>query len=175
MVYIKCLLQKGEYKQSILILKSLAQVQPTPFIPDLEYTKHLQYATSKNELLCAAKNLNNEFVSGTDDIQSIIISRAKLLSSHRNLSSIVIDSDSDSSIGCIIEEINTEEIGSRAPEPLPKARVSKTPIGDAVNTGFSVSISYNFLYMIGKIAGRYRVCIEDGYHAMHDFLNIHHY
>jgi hypothetical protein len=36
-------------------------------------------------------------------------------------------------------------------------------------------MNYKFLYLIGKIAGKYKVCVEDGYNAIHDFLNIHHY
>ena len=176
MIYIKCLLGRGEYQQCILILKSLAQVQPTPFIPDLEYTRQLQFATSKQQLLHIADNLTVD-TQGQCDIQSTIISRAKLLTSRRNLSSMIIDSECDREIDRNIEDINgeVEEFGSRTPEPLPKARISKTPVGDAANTGFSVSISYKFLYMIGKISAKYEVEIEDGYHAMHDFLNIHHY
>lgn len=176
MIYIKSLILKGEYEKSILILKSLAQVQPSPFIPDLNYTKHLQFSTSKNQLINTIESLNISCFNG-DDFHNNMILRAKLLFSGRNLSSIVIDSDNESEIALAANEINEEflEIGSRAPEPMPKARISRTPIGDAVNTGFSVSISYKFLYLIGKIAARYNVCIEDGYYAIHDFLNIHHY
>ncbi|OMJ83637.1 hypothetical protein SteCoe_15361 [Stentor coeruleus] len=177
MVYIKCLLYRKAYEKAILVLKSLAQVQPSPFIPDLEYTRNLQFATSKDHLVNLFENYKRDSLLGDGDIQNTIFCRAKLLCSRRNLSSMVIESDSDGEIISALEEINENylNIGSRAPEPLPKARLSKTPGGDAVNTGFSVSISYKFLYKIGKIAAMNKICIEDGYCAMHDFLNIHHY
>ena len=178
MIYIKCLINKKEYQQAILILKSLAQVQPSPFIPDLDYTKHLQFATSKEQLIHTTEAVAKDLLPGNDDIHNNILSRARLLCSRRNLSSIIINSsDNEPEMSSILENIDTEceEIGIRAPEPLLKARISRTPVGDAVNTGFSVSISYKFLYMIGKIAAMHNVCIEDGYYAMHDFLNIHHY
>ena len=176
MVYVKALVKLEDYEKAILILKSLAQVHPPPFIPDLDYLKQLQLATNKSQLEQTVERLSRG--SGVEDseVRATIFLRVKLLNSRKNLSSLIVENgfDSDSSPGQDLQT-DAEEIGCRTPEPLPKARISKIPLGDSANNGFSVSINYKFLYYIGKISGKHGVCIDDGYNAIHDFLNIHHY
>lgn len=166
-IYTKCLVSNGEYQKAILVLKSLAQVQPPPFIPDLKYTKRLQMATDKLQLLHVADSLQYDANPCEDDIQTIINSRTRLLGSKRNLSSIVIESDSENEV-VPVNSFDNEEIKSESPS---KSKNSKLSFTDTNVAG----VSYKFLYFIGKISAKYEVCIEDGFHAMHDFLNIHHY
>lgn len=177
MLYIKALVKLEDYERAILILKSLAQVHPPPFIPDLDYLKQLQFATNKSQLEHTVERLSKGSSVEDSEMRATLYHKVRLLNSRKNLSSLIVengfDSDSTSPIPDI--PIDSEEIGCRTPEPLPKARISKVPLGDSANNGFSVSINYKFLYYIGKIAGQYSICIDDGLNAIHDFLNIHHY
>lgn len=177
LIYVKSLVHLSEYEKAILVLKSLAQVHPPPFVPDLEYLKQLQFATNKTQLEQTVDRLSRGSAIEDSELRATIMLRARLLNSKKNLASIIVDNEVQSVSSPLLSESHSdnEEIGCRTPEPLPRARLSKIPLGDAANNGFSVSMNYKFLYLIGKIAGKYKVCVEDGYNAIHDFLNIHHY
>jgi tetratricopeptide (TPR) repeat protein len=176
MIYVRSLVKVNEFEKAILVLKSLAQVHPPPFIPDVDYLKQLQFATSLFQLEHTVERLSRGSQIDDSELRATILLRAKLLNSKKNLSSLVIESEaSDASPLLSDSHSDSEEIGCRTPEPLPRARLSKIPLGDAANNGFAVSMNYKFLYLIGKISAKYQVCIDDGFNAIHDFLNIHHY
>ena len=177
LIYVKSLVHLSEYEKAILVLKSLAQVHPPPFVPDLEYLKQLQFATNKTQLEQTVDRLSRGSAMEDSELRATIMLRARLLNSKKNLASIIVDNEVQSVSSPLLSDSHSdnEEIGCRTPEPLPRSRLSRIPLGDAANNGFSVSMNYKFLYLIGKIAGKYKVCVEDGYNAIHDFLNIHHY
>ena len=177
LIYVKSLVQLAQHEKAILVLKSLAQVHPPPFVPDLEYLKQLQYATNRSQLEQTVDRLSRGTALEDSELRATIVLRARLMNSKKNLASFIVDNEIESDSSPLLSESysDNEEIGCRTPEPLPRARLSKIPLGDAANNGFSVSMNYKFLYLIGKIAGKFKVCVEDGYNAIHDFINIHHY
>ena len=152
-------------------------MHPPPFVPDLEYLKQLQYATNRAQLEQTVDRLSRGTALEDSELRATIVLRARLMNSKKNLASFIVDNEIESDSSPLLSESysDNEEIGCRTPEPLPRARLSKIPLGDAANNGFSVSMNYKFLYLIGKIAGKFKVCVEDGYNAIHDFINIHHY
>lgn len=174
MIFAKSLIKLNNVHKAILIYKCLAQVQPAPYIPDLLYTRILQQANTVEDLIDTP-----QVVAKFKDIRThedLKFQRIQLLCSKRNLSSLIIGEGEDDiqKSRAVLNEDN-QFIGSRTPEPLPKARFSRTPIGDNANPGFSVSIHYLFLYKIGKISAKFKIGIDDGLLAMHDFLILHHY
>ena len=174
LIFAKCLIKLNDAPKAILIYKCLAQVQPAPYIPDLLYTRILQKATTIEDLMNIPQQVHR--FRDTKDHNDIKFERIQLLCSKRNLSSIVIgEGEEDLQNSRVICNDDNQFLGSRIPEPLPKARFSRTPIGDNANPGFSVSIYYLFLYKIGKVSAKFKVNVEDGLMAMHDFLIIHHY
>jgi tetratricopeptide (TPR) repeat protein len=173
LVFAKSLIQLGNIPRAILIYKCLAQVQPAPYISDLLYTRILQQANNIEDLLNVTSIVQKARQFQDPELN---FKRLQLLSSKRNLSSIVIDDDArEIQASRVVCDAQDQPLGSRTPEPLPKARFSKIPCGDNANPGFSVSIFYLFLYKIGKISAKFNINIEDGLFAMHDFLILHHY
>lgn len=174
LIFAKCLIKLNDAPKAILIYKCLAQVQPAPYIPDLLYTRILQQATTIEDLISTAAKVSK--FKEAKDHNDIKFERIQLLCSKRNLSSMVIGEGEEDfmSFNAVCNEDN-QLLGSRTPEPLPKARFSRTPIGDNANPGFSVSIYYLFLYKIGKASAKFKINAEDGLMAMHDFLILHHY
>lgn len=174
LIFAKSLIRLNEIPKSILIYKCLAQVQPSPYISDLLYTRILQQATTIEDLMTASQVVSK--LKQSQDSSNLNFKRVQLLNSKRNLSSLVI-ADDEREIQCsrIVCNESNQLIGSRTPEPLPKARFSKIPGGDNANPGFSVSVYYLFLYKIGKVSAKFNVNVDDGLFAMHDFLILHHY
>jgi tetratricopeptide (TPR) repeat protein len=173
LTYAKTLINLNNASKAILIYKCLAQVQPAPYIPDLLYTRILQQANTIEDLFNAPQTALKFKDLKWQDLK---FSRVQLLSSKRNLSSLVIcEGEEEIHNSRLVVNENNQLLGSRTPEPLPKALFSRTPLGDNANPGFSVSIYYLFLYKIGKTCGKYKMNVEDGLLAMHDFLIMHHY
>jgi hypothetical protein len=184
MIYAKCLERSGRPSESLLIFKSLAQVQPIPFIPGLDYTRELQRSHTKEDMegvvhRVTSKETRYSYLSSS--IQDFHMQRSKLVCSKQYISLAFIDDDEDSESNHVltratsIERSESELIGSRAPEPLPKSRISSIPCGDSANIGFSVTTSYLFLYKIGKTCVKHDFRLPEAVLALQDFLNIHHY
>ena len=183
MIYAKCLIQQNNIHEAILVYKSLAQVQPIPFIPDLSYTRELQKVCNKEELdnvllkLFRKDDKDSYLLSDSTDFQ---IQRSKLVCSRLFVASALLGEDdeeitSESSKTISESKSDNDLIGSRLPEPLPPGKISILPCGKSANIGFAVTTSYKFLYKIGKTCAKYTVNHEEGLCALHDFLNIHHY
>jgi tetratricopeptide (TPR) repeat protein len=183
MIYADCLIKQKRYNESLFVYKTLAQVQPIPYIPDLRYTRELQRASNKEELDSVITKINNGpsrnsyLISSQNDFE---MQRAKPVSSKNIFATIFMNFDEDCESLSELTLISTDKsesevIGNRAPEPLAKVRLSSIPCGDSANIGFSVTTSYIFLYKIGKTCAKFKICTEEGLLALHDFLNTHHY
>ena len=185
MIYAKCLIKQNKIEDALRIYKSLAQVQPIPFIPDVIYTRELQRATNRDDLDNILAKLdkkdyrNSYLASNLADFQ---LQRSKLVCSRQLFTSTFFgDEEEDGEIASECSKTGSTDrsdsdlIGNRAPEPLPKLRISSIPSGDSANIGFSVTANYLFLYKIGKTCAKYRVSVDEGLHAIHDYLNMHHY
>ena len=184
-LYAKCLEKQNRVNEALLIYKSLAQVQPIPFIPDLDYTRELQRSFTKEDLenvVFRVTNKEKRYSYLTNSLQDYHLQRSKLVCSRQYISlAFMGDEDEESEINSVrsrttsTERSESELVGSRAPEPLPKSRISSIPCGDSANIGFSVTTAYFFLYKIGKICAKYENKLNEGIFALHDFLNTHHY
>lgn len=185
MILAKCLFKQNRISEGLLIYKSLAQVQPIPFIPDLSYTRELQRSFTKEDLDNVVSRLENKVQRSSylsSNLTDYNIQRSKLVCSRYYIANYLMADDdeeyekgSDRSKTVSTERSEPDLIGSRAPEPLPKSRISSIPDGDSANIGFSVTTSYMYLYKIGKTCAKYDICIQEGIHALHDFINTHHY
>ena len=184
MIYAKCLVKHNAYHEALLVYKSLAQVQPIPFIPDMTYTRELQRSFTKEDLDNVILRLENKEKRSsylTSSLTDYYIQRSKLVCSRQYITCALIGEDEEeydktsnrSKIST--ERSESELIGSRAPEPLQKSKLSSIPSGDSANIGFSVTSQYAFLYKIGKTCAKNDIFIDEGMHALHDFLNAHHY
>lgn len=179
MYYAKSLIKTGNIHKAVLIYKTLAQVQPTLFIPDVNYTKELQKASSKDELVNVIENLEQKkFKSSfmySEALNDLDTQRTRLISSRKNLISILINDDAD--LDLPYKQASSEFPNLLLPETdskhTPTKGILKTH--DSTNVGFSVCSDYLFLYKIGKVAAKNKMFLEDGIQALHDFLNIHHY
>ncbi|OMJ80440.1 hypothetical protein SteCoe_19287 [Stentor coeruleus] len=185
MIYAKALEKNNRVYEALLVYKSLAQVQPIPFIPDLSYTRELQRSFNKEDLdtvvmrLEAKQQRYSYLASSARDYQ---IQRSKLVCSRLYISPALLGDEeeeyeimSERSKTVSTDRSEPDLVGSRAPEPLPKTRISSIPCGDSANIGFSVTTYYEFLYKIGRTCAKYSVNLKEGIHALHDFLNTHHY
>ena len=184
MIYAQCLIRHRKYSEALFVYRSLAQVQPIPYIPDVRYTRELQRASCKEDLENVAFKLNNQ--SGrfernsylSSNLSDFEIQRSKLVCSKQMFATIFPSNEEESenlSETFSTDRSESELVGSRAPEPLAKLRFSSIPCGDSANIGFSVTTSYTFLYKIGKTCAKYHLDTEEGLLALHDFLNTHHY
>lgn len=184
-VYAKCLEKQNRVHEALLIYKSLAQVQPIPFIPDLDYTRELQRSFTKEDLenvMLRVSNKEGRYSYLNSSSQDFHLQRSKLVCARQYISlAFMGDEDEESEINSVrsrttsTERSESELVGSRAPEPLPKSRMSSIPCGNSANIGFSVTTAYFFLYKIGKICAKYENRLNEGIYALHDFLNTHHY
>lgn len=184
MIYAQCLIVHKKFNEALFVYRSLAQVQPIPYIPDVRYTRELQRASCKEDLESVASKLNNQtgrfdrFSYLSSNLSDFEIQRSKLVCSKQIFATIFpcFEEESENfSETFSTDKSDSELIGSRAPEPLAKLRFSSIPCGDSANIGFSVTTSYTFLYKIGKTCAKYKINTEEGLFALHDFLNTHHY
>lgn len=180
MIYAKSLIKHEKIQDALLVYKSLAQVQPIPFIPDVRYTRELQCSSTKEDLdnvIARVENKNYHYSYLTSTLVDFRLQRSKLVCSRQYFASALFgEEEKDFEIASeSTGQSDSDLIGSRAPEPLPKLRISSVPIGDSANIGFSVSTNYMFLYKIGKTCAKSHIHIDEGLYALHDFLNIHHY
>jgi tetratricopeptide (TPR) repeat protein len=185
MVYARCLIKQKKASEALLVYKSLAQVQPIPFIPDVRYTRELQRACTKedlNNVLAKLGNKEYKYSYLNVDLTDYQMQRSKLVCSKQYLASNLLGEDEDEteipseySKNGSTDRSDSDLVGSRAPEPLPRSRISSVPCGDSANIGFSVTTAYEFLYKIGKTCAKYDLNYKEGIQAIHDFLNIHHY
>lgn len=186
MIYAKSLIKQNKIHEALLVYKSLAQVQPIPFIPDLRYTRELQRASKREDLdnvLLKLENKVHRYSYLSSNLADFEMQRSKLVCSKQYSALALIGEEDLEDLEINLECEKTEStcrsdsdlIGSRAPEPLPKLRISSVPCGDSANIGFSVTTSYMFLYAIGKTCAKYKTNVIEGLHALHDFLNTHHY
>lgn len=189
-IYAKALAKTENVAKSMLIYKSMAQVLPRLFIPDVEYTKELQHATSKEDLMNTSRpirkqNISRKSIGYSEAVTDFDAKRARLIASRKNLSNLVINEEPenhmpisyshDSHFKQADSEIhndsvaNLEQIGIN---PFLNNRIST--MGETLKR-FSVCTDYLFLYKIGKLAAKREMFQQDGFYALHDFLNIHHY
>lgn len=188
MAYAKCLAKHGKVQEALLVYKSLAQVQPIPFIPDMNYTRELQRCFTRDDLdniVMRLEKKEKRYSYLSSSITDFHIQRSKLVYSRQLITTTLIGEDeedyeknSDRSKTVSTERTEMSDsgiIGSRAPEPLPKSRISSIPCGNSANIGFSVTSNYDFLYKIGKTCAKYDVRVPEGLLALHDYLNAHHY
>ena len=184
LLYGKYLERSSRVSEALLIYKSLAQVQPIPFIPGLDYTRELQRSYTKEDMENVVHRVNSKekrYSYLCSSIQDFKLQRSKLVCSRQYISLAFLDDDEDSESNHVltratsIERSESELVGSRAPEPLPKSRISSIPCGDSANIGFSVTTSYFFLYKIGKTCVKHEFRLPEGVLALQDFLNTHHY
>mmetsp|Transcript_1176 Transcript_1176/g.1179 ORF Transcript_1176/g.1179 Transcript_1176/m.1179 type:complete len:483 (-) Transcript_1176:261-1709(-) len=189
MIYAKALVKNDNISKAILIYKTLAQIQPNLFVPDVGYTKELQKATTKEDLINANETFQKKkFMTSflySEALSDLDSQRARLISSRKNLMASILNEDGDvdspykqtsSDFPKLLINDGEHEISSlKSQNPLQGLGISRIPIGDSANISFSACSDYLFLYKIGKIAAKYNKFIEDGVQALHDFLNIHHY
>ena len=185
MIYAKCLEKHSRVHESLLVYKSLAQVQPIPFIPDLTYTRELQRSFTKEDLdnvVLRVQTKDSRYSYMNSNNTDYQIQRSKLAFSRQYVALTLMgeedeenDKNSDRSKTVSTERSESDFIGNRVPEPLPKSRLSSVPCGDSANIGFSVTTAYAFLYKIGKTCANFNIFISEGIYALHDFLNTHHY
>lgn len=185
MIYAKCLIKQNKFHEAILVFKSLAQVQPIPFIPDVRYTRELQRACTREELDGVLKKISNNcyrYSYLSSNLADYQLQRSKLVCSKQFCAPVLLGEEeedmeilSECTKAGSTDKSDSELVGNRVPEPLPKSKISSIPCGDSANIGFSVTTSYMFLYKIGRTCSKYGVFLEEGIHALHDFLNTHHY
>ena len=183
MIYANCLIKQKRLNEALFVYKTLAQVQPIPYIPDLRYTRELQRASTKEELDSIVPRIKNESCRNSylsSNQSEFEMQRSKLVCSKQIFATMFSNNEEDSESLSEHTHISTEKsdsdlIGNRAPEPLAKVRMSSIPCGDSANIGFSVTTSYSFLYKIGKTCAKFGINQDEGLFALHDFLNTHHY
>ena len=93
MIYAKCLVKHNKFHEALLVYKSLAQVQPIPFIPDMNYTRELQRSFTKEDLDNVVLRLENKDARYSylkSSLTDYYIQRTKLVYSRQHTASALI-------------------------------------------------------------------------------------